>query len=128
MLGEKTASDREVRSRQHVMHLIGQQTETLRLMADGATAFDSRSARTAAGKISEYARRIPGLYQSGPPAVPSAASPRLWEEFERFRARSLTLADLAEDACEDIASLTDLKEAFVAIEATCLSCHQEFTE
>lgn len=125
---ENSVSDRDVRSRQHVMELIGQQTEILRLMAHEATAFDARAARTAAGEISEYARGIPNLYQSGPSNSPSSASSRVWNEFERFQQQSFALAELAEAACEDITSLADLQGAYTAIEATCQSCHQDFTE
>lgn len=125
---DQPASDRAVWPRQHVMEIIGQQTETLRLMAAGQLEFDARAARMAAGEIGEYARRVPELYTDSAPHSHSDASPRIWKEFEDFQSRSMVLADVAEAACEDIESLGDLQAAYVAIQRTCQSCHDVFTE
>lgn len=119
------ARDRETHPRRHVMEIIGHQAETLRKMASGQSPFDARVARTAAGEISEYARRFPALYEAEG-SREGEDNPKIWEDFDGFRANSAVLADLAETACADIQSLEDLQAAYDKIDTACRSCHSDF--
>jgi cytochrome c556 len=108
--------------RQATMKAVGQS------MKEGAginspAGFDAAKAKSLMDSVAANAKKLKGLYPAGSGADPkSAADPKIWENKADFDKR-LSEMGAAATAAGKATSAETFKPAYVALGATCKSCH-----
>lgn len=112
-----------------MMKDIGANLKVLGGMLKGSVPFDVGKAAMAAKTISDHGAAIPGSFPNGSLDHPSEALPAIWVDWKKFEAISVSLAENASTLAGKLPvaeSMQDVKPEFLAIAATCKSCHQTF--
>ena len=81
-----------------------------------------------AEQIKNWADKIPEFFPAGSGGAPSAAKPRIWEDFDGFKAAAKTHANAAQGIIDAASAedMTALTSAFRATADTCGGCHKAF--
>ena len=142
-LAHDGVKDPDVKARMDAMSQIGAQTKVLGQMVKGATAFDTDTARAAAGAIATEAAKIPALFETQADDPASEALPAIWEDWQRFEqlarrleADAAALAEAANGSLGADSSSTagsgtgrdpsSPQTAFLRLAKTCNACHTSF--
>lgn len=118
-----------VKVRMEMMKDIGANLKVLGGMLKGSVPFDAGKAAIAAKTISDHGATIPGSFPNGSVDHPSEALPAIWVDWKKFEAISANLTQNASALAGKLPvaeSMQDVKPEFLAIAATCKSCHQTF--
>jgi cytochrome c556 len=116
------ASAGPMEDRQAAMKAVGQ------AMKEGAginspATFDAAKAKSLMDGIAANAKKLKGLYPAGSGADPkSSADPKIWQNKADFDKRLSEMAAAATAAGKATTAET-FKPAYVAVGATCKSCH-----
>ena len=81
-----------------------------------------------AQQIKAWADKMPDFFPEGSGGAPSAAKPRIWEDFDGFKAAAQSHAN-ATQGIIDAANAQDMSALTAAFQATagsCSSCHKVF--
>jgi cytochrome c556 len=119
------ASDNPAQTRETLMKENGGAMGMLAKMAKGETAFDAAKVKTALETISKVGKAFPDAYPAGSETASKGSSPKIWENFEDFKAKSLKLASDADAALAAApADQAALGPVLGAIGANCGACHE----
>jgi cytochrome c556 len=81
-----------------------------------------------AEQMKSWADQIPDFFPVGSDGAPSAAKPRIWEDFDGFKAAAQTHATATQGIIDaaNAKDMTALTAAFRATADTCGGCHKVF--
>lgn len=125
-VAKEMASDPQVRARQEVMVQIGASTGVLFSMAKGERAFDAGAANAALDALAGHAAEIAPAFEPEASDPVSEASPKIWQDFEKFAAMADDLATTASGI--EVVSDADLRPAVQTLGGACAACHKAFRE
>jgi cytochrome c556 len=121
------AADNPAETRETLMKENGGAMGMLAKMAKGETAFDAAKVKTALETISKVGKAFPDAYPAGTETASKGSSPKIWENFEDFKAKSLKLAADADAALAAApADQAALGPVLGAIGANCGGCHETY--
>ena len=115
-------SEPKARASLYLMDMLDEYAGRLDASVSNDAQFDQDAARTAAAEIGELARRILLLFPDHGPSD----LPKIVDDFEGFRAMSLELADLADEASTAIKSLDEAKALNLGVQGYCQLCHDTY--
>ncbi|MEM6385644.1 MAG: cytochrome c [Pseudomonadota bacterium] len=117
-----------VMARMHGMKDIAKELKVLGRMANGATAFDQTTAKTALVSMARHAGEAPTLFEAPEDDPKSEALPAIWEDFEDFTNKAIELETIASNLASSVTSLDDLAPGLQKLAANCKSCHTAYRE
>jgi cytochrome c556 len=113
--------------REVAMKKIGHSAAELAAIARGKTKYDAATVKGALTTISTTIKTFPDLFPAGSEKADRAASPKIWETTDDFKAHA---AKLGADADAMVAALpADQKAVGLALGKlghTCGACHQSY--
>lgn len=115
-------------NREQLMKGIGGAMGSLAKIAKGEAAYDAAAVKTALETMATNAKAFPNEFPAGE-AVPadSEASPKIWENFDDFKAKSAKFAGDAEALLAQLpADQAAVGEAMKTLGANCQSCHEMY--
>lgn len=118
-----------VKQRMDMMKEMADAMKTIAPIMKGEAAYDASAVQDFASGIAEHAGHIGMMFPKGSDGHPSEASPRIWQEWERFHASAQELGDYAaqlEAKAKDGDKTAKL--LFGKIAGTCMGCHESFRE
>jgi cytochrome c556 len=130
LTGINKASD-VIQARQTVMDGIETEMHDIDQASSGAE-IPLGALQAHADRISTLLMAFPHLFppqtQPSPDAaIPTSASPAIWQEFEDFYARASEASQTAYDASQ-VASLEDFRSAGTKLRAACDGCHAKYMQ
>ncbi len=121
------ASDNPAETRETLMKENGGAIGTLAKMAKGETPFDAAKVKTALETISKVGKAFPDAFPAGSETASKGSSPKIWESFEDFKAKSLKMSADADAAlAAPPADQAALGPVLGAIGANCGGCHEVY--
>lgn len=113
--------------REAIMKKIGGATGAIAAIAKGEKPYDADVLKTALSTISENAKIFPDQFPAGSETGDKAASPKIWENMDDFKAKA---AKLSTDADAILAALpadaAGVGAAMKTLGANCGGCHQAY--
>ena len=118
-----------VKERMDAMSELEDRMKAIVAMLKGKAPFDAAAVKAAAEVMAGHAARMPNQFPEGSLKHPSEALPAIWTDWTAF-------ANLAEDmksrahaleaAAGTATDASGISSEFVAVGATCKSCHDKF--
>ncbi|CAN7628607.1 cytochrome c [Rhizobium sp. LjRoot30] len=113
--------------REAIMKKVGGATGALAAIAKGEKPYDAEAIKTALSTISENAKAFPDQFPPGSETGDKAASPKIWETFDDFKAKSLKLSADADAVLAQLpADAAGVGAALKTLGANCGGCHQVY--
>ncbi len=112
-----------------MMKKIGGATGSLASIAKGEKPYDAEAVKTALATISETAKAFPDQFKPGTEnaSADSEASPKIWENMDDFKARSLKLSSDADALVAQLpADAAGVGAGLKTLGANCGGCHQSY--
>jgi cytochrome c556 len=115
--------------------LMGEQARALYRdlngMVKGEAPYDKAKADAAIAKLKDTSARIPAAFPESSkgkksPDARYAASPKVWENPDAFKAKAAALSKTIDDNAGKVGTLDGLKAAYPAINSACNSCHEDY--
>ncbi|PWE28391.1 cytochrome C [Maritimibacter sp. 55A14] len=117
-----------VKARMTLMESVGRNMKVLGGMAKGETAFDAARANAAAAALAEEAGAIAAAFAPRETHPESEATPRIWDDWDGFMARTETLRRAAGGAAGKLESPEALNAAMRDLGGACKACHKDYRE
>lgn len=125
--GVATAAANYGHERETAMKKIGHSAAALAAIAKGKTPYDAATVKTSLETIGSTIKTFPGLFPAGSEHADKAASPKIWQAMDDFKAHA---AKLGADADALAANLPSDRKAVGAalgeLGHTCAACHQAY--
>lgn len=117
-----------VKERMDAMSAMADAMKVIVPMTRGEVEYDPAAFAAAADSISDHAgTSLVEMFPAGSMVAPSEASPRIWEELDRFAELSETLEDAASDLSRAAMESSTLPaDEFGAMARTCGACHRDY--
>ncbi|OCJ18033.1 cytochrome C556 [Rhizobium sp. AC44/96] len=110
-----------------MMKKVGGATGALAAIAKGEKPYDADAIKTALATISETAKAFPDQFKAGTETSDkdSEASPKIWENMDDFKARSVKLGSDADMLLAQLpADAAGVGAGLKTLGASCGGCHQ----
>lgn len=117
-----------VMKRMEAMKSIGEDTKVLGQMAKGERTFNAEAAREAALAIARHAAETPALFKEKAEDPKDEAKPVIWESFEDFTAKAVSLEKVAKRLAGSVESVDDVRAGLGQIGGACKACHEVYRE
>lgn len=118
------SSNPDIKARQDLMGVIGQNTKILGDMAGGKADFDATAAAAAKAALAAAGAAIPVKFETNVDDAESEAKATIWTDWAGFLAKGKALEDAANAI--DVASLDGVKAGMGAIGGSCKGCHTDY--
>lgn len=116
-----------VLARMEAMKSVSENLKVMGRMAKGTAPFDAEAAQVAATRIASLADETPALFEPEENDPNSEARAVIWDEFDRFADHAEDMREAALDARE-VEDIDDLRDAMMALGATCRDCHERYRD
>jgi cytochrome c556 len=114
-------------AREAMMKKIGGSVGALSAIAKAQKPYDAEAVKAALTTISQTAKAFPDQFKPGTENVDSAASPKIWENMEDFKARSEKLGTDADTLLAQLpADSAGVGDAVKTLGSNCGGCHQAY--
>ena len=116
-------------AREAMMKKIAGSVGVMAAMAKGDKPYDAAAVKTALASISETAKAFPDQFKPDSDKTDKAASPKIWENPDDFKAHAIKLsADADMIAMQMPADAAALGPALKQLGANCSGCHQVYRQ
>jgi cytochrome c556 len=124
-IGSAMAADGTHEAREALMKKIGGAAGSLGAIAKGTKPYDAEAVKVALTTIAETAKVFPDQFKPGTETGDKAASPKIWENMDDFKARAAKLSADAEAVLAQLpADAAGVGAALNTVGGNCGGCHQ----
>ncbi|MGR9169157.1 cytochrome c [Rhizobium sp. KDH_Rht_773_N] len=124
-IGSAMAADGTHEAREALMKKIGGAAGSLGAIAKGTKPYDAEAVKVALTTIAETAKVFPDQFKPGTETGDKAASPKIWENMDDFKARAAKLSADAETVLAQLpADAAGVGAALNTVGGNCGGCHQ----
>jgi cytochrome c556 len=125
--GSVVAQDGTHEAREALMKKIGGSVGALTAISKGQKPYDAEAVKAALTTISETAKVFPDQFKPGTETGDKAASPKIWENMDDFKARAGKLGSDAETILAQLpADSAGVGTALQMLGKNCAGCHQTY--
>jgi cytochrome c556 len=124
-----------VKERMDAMSALGSTMKSLLKIVKGRVEFDANKVQELTGQLSTHSgANLIKLFPKGSLDIPTAAAPKIWKDWDKFKTRAEELSLRAEEMAvisRDTSLQPDMRKdvltkAYKRIARTCLDCHRVF--
>ncbi|APO66842.1 cytochrome c-556 protein [Rhizobium gallicum] len=114
-------------AREALMKKVGGSAGAMTAIAKGEKPYDAEVVKAALTTISQTAKVFPDQFKPGTETGDKAASPKIWENMEDFKARAAKLSSDAEKILAQLpADAAGVGGALKTLGANCGGCHENY--